>query len=254
MSASQDYDEAISPDAEDKDESNEKPKNPVSVFETEQENLSQMTESYSEIYSNNADTSSVTTGPSGPLNFDASPGKSGPPRPLNIPVQPNRRHHKLPFNIDGHTRVEGDMTHYVANDLEFKIKLSSPVTKKGETPLLSSGGSSTAFLDKKSEDLHYLQVLNELEHESRCIAQSVDNLIENLSSILHSNSALTAENMNVYKDAVSKTCDAMDNNIRSMYTLLAKGEEVSQVMVPIQAQAGRIAEIKRLLQLFESHF
>ncbi|XP_028029255.1 BLOC-1-related complex subunit 6 isoform X2 [Bombyx mandarina] len=149
------------------------------------------------------------------------------------------------------------------HDLEFKIKLSSPVAKKGETPVF---GSSSASRSSTPSGKLYRQilapqigqiditVLHDLEHEAQKIAQSVDNLIENLSSILHSNSSLTAENMDVYKDAVGKTCDAMDNNIKSMYTILAKGEEVSQAMIPVQAQAARIAEIKRLLQLFENNF
>lgn len=36
-----------------------------------------------------------------------------------------------PLNLDGTVHVEGNMTHFVAEDLEYKIKLSSPVTRKG---------------------------------------------------------------------------------------------------------------------------
>ncbi|XP_041981975.1 BLOC-1-related complex subunit 6 [Aricia agestis] len=211
-----------------------------------------MTASYSEIsfHSDN--------GPETPNEEDT---KAGPSRPFNLPSE-NRKQNK-PLDIDGHVRYEGDMTHYVADDLEFKIKLSSPISKKGETPIF---GSSSASRSSTPSGKLYRQilapqigqiditVLNDLEYEAQKIAQSVDNLIENLSSILHSNSSLTAENMEVYRDAVGKTCDAMDNNIKSMYTILAKGEEVSQAMVPVQAQAARIAEIKTLLQIFESHF
>ncbi|CAG9564531.1 unnamed protein product [Danaus chrysippus] len=186
----------------------------------------------------------------------------GPSRPYDFPTG-NRKQEKLPLDSDGLVSYEGDMTHYVADDLELRIKLSSPITKKGETPIF---GSSSASRSSTPSGKLYRQilapqigqiditVLNDLEYEAQKIAQSVDNLIENLSSILHSNSSLTAENMEVYRDAVGKTCDAMDNNIKSMYTILAKGEEVSQAMVPVQAQAARIAEIKRLLHLFESYF
>lgn len=203
------------------------------------------------------------------ISFHSDQGHSGeenkppgPSRPYDLPSE-NRKQEKYPLDLDGHVRYEGDMTHYVADDLEFKIKISSPVTKRGETPVF---GSSSASRSSTPSGKLYRQilapqigqiditVLNDLEHEAQRIAQSVDNLIENLSSILHSNSSLTAENMEVYKDAVGKTCDAMDNNIKSMYTILAKGEEVSQAMVPVQAQAARIAEIKRLLQLFENNF
>ncbi|XP_014371281.2 BLOC-1-related complex subunit 6 [Papilio machaon] len=187
---------------------------------------------------------------------------AGPSRPYDLPSE-NRRQDKLPLDIGGHVRYEGDMTHYVADDLEFKIKLSSPIAKRGETPVF--GSSSVSRSSTPSGKLYRqilapqigqidITVLNDLEYEAQKIAQSVDNLIENLSNILHANSSLTAENMDVYKDAVGKTCDAMDNNIKSMYTILAKGEEVSQAMIPVQAQAARIAEIKRLLQIFESNF
>ncbi|KAG6451378.1 BLOC-1-related complex subunit 6 [Manduca sexta] len=203
------------------------------------------------------------------ISFHSDPGQSGDPdktitpsRPYDLPSE-NRKQDKFPLDLDGHVRYEGDMTHYVADDLEFKIKLSSPIAKRGETPVF---GSSSASRSSTPSGKLYRQilapqigqiditVLHDLEYEAQKIAQSVDNLIENLSSILHSNSSLTAENMEVYKDAVGKTCDAMDNNIKSMYTILAKGEEVSQAMIPVQAQAARIAEIKRLLQLFESNF
>lgn len=186
----------------------------------------------------------------------------GPSRPFNLPSE-NRKQEKFPLDIDGHVRYEGNMTHYVADDVEFKIKLSSPVTKKGETPVFGSSSASRSstpsgklFRQILAPQIGQIDitVLNDLEYEAQKIAQSVDNLIENLSSILHSNSSLTAENMEVYKDAVGKTCDAMDNNIKSMYTILAKGEEVSQAMIPVQAQAARITEIKRLLQLFENTF
>ncbi|XP_049876418.1 BLOC-1-related complex subunit 6 [Pectinophora gossypiella] len=187
---------------------------------------------------------------------------AGPSRPYDLPSE-NRKQEKIPLNIDGHVRYEGDMTHYVADDLEFKIKLSSPITKRGETPVFGSNSASRSSTPSGKLYRQILApqigqiditVLNDLEYEAQKIAQSVDNLIENLSSILHSNSSLTADNMEVYKDAVGKTCDAMDNNIKSMYTILAKGEEVSQAMVPVQAQAARIAEIKRLLQVFENNF
>lgn len=220
--------------------------------ELDEDMSSRMTASYSEIsfHSDNGQSN-------GELSKDP-----GPSRPYDLPSE-NRKQDKIPLDIDGHVRYEGDMTHYVADDLEFQIKLSSPIAKRGETPIF---GSSSASRSSTPSGKLYRQilapqigqiditVLNDLEYEAQKIAQSVDNLIENLSSILHSNSSLTAENMEVYRDAVGKTCDAMDNNIKSMYTILAKGEEVSQAMVPVQAQAARIAEIKRLLQIFESYF
>lgn len=36
-----------------------------------------------------------------------------------------------PLDLEGTVHIEGNMTHFVTEDLEYKIKLSSPVTKKG---------------------------------------------------------------------------------------------------------------------------
>lgn len=238
-------------DVSEKDLSTEKPTKMLADIDLEDNEVSQMTASYSEISFHSDHGQGSETKP-----------MPGPSRPYDLPSVKNRKHEKLPLDMDGHVRYENDMTHYVADDLEFKIKLSSPITKRGETPVFGSNSASRSSTPGKlyrqilAPQIGQIDitVLNDLEHEAQRIAQSVDNLIENLSSILHSNSSLTAENMEVYKDAVGKTCDAMDNNIKSMYTILAKGEEVSQAMVPVQAQAARIAEIKRLLQLFESNF
>lgn len=35
-----------------------------------------------------------------------------------------------PLNLEGTVHVEGNITYFVAEDLEYKIKLSSPITKK----------------------------------------------------------------------------------------------------------------------------
>lgn len=223
--------------------------------DVDEEISAQMTASYSEISFNSDQVP--------PASPSTSTQVQAPSRPYNLPSEMNKKREKLPLDMDGHVRYENDMTHYVADNLEFKIKLSSPVTKKGETPVFGSANASRSSTPSGKLYRQLLApqigqidvtVLNDLEYEAQCIAQSVDNLIENLSGILHDNSSITAENMDIYKDAVGKTCDAMDNNIKSMYTILAKGEEVSQAMIPVQAQAARIAEIKRLLQVFENNF
>ncbi|XP_076760894.1 BLOC-1 related complex subunit 6 isoform X2 [Xylocopa sonorina] len=95
-------------------------------------------------------------------------------------------------------------------------------------------------------------VLNELEMEARKVATSVDALTENLAAILHSASALTVGCLETYRDAVCKTCDAVDHNIKSMYQLMAKCEELSKSMGPVYKLAEQIKEMKRMLELFES--
>ena len=94
------------------------------------------------------------------------------------------------LQLEGTVMQEGDMVLFVAEDLENKIKLSSPVTKKGDTPSFSGSRSPTTCLYRQAltPQLPLLDhnVLNELEMEARKIATSVDSLTENLAAILHS--------------------------------------------------------------------
>lgn len=77
-------------------------------------------------------------------------------------------------------------------------------------------------------------VLNDIEIEAQYLATSVDNLTENLCNLLHSISSITADNVEVHKNAVNKLTDSMDANIKCMYTIMAKTEEISKSMQPTE--------------------
>ncbi|XP_072382626.1 BLOC-1-related complex subunit 6 [Diabrotica undecimpunctata] len=172
-------------------------------------------------------------------------------RPMTLPYT-----NPKPLNLEGSVHIEGNMTHFVAEEIEQKIRLSSPVSKK-DTPGVST--SRTCTPSPLYRQLLIPQVgqldsalINDLEVEAHRMATSVDSLIENLCEILHSISSITADNVDVYKNAVSKMSDAMDGNIKSMYTMMAKAEEVTQSMKIVEGLSIRIKEIKRLVDLFES--
>ncbi|XP_003696955.1 BLOC-1-related complex subunit 6 isoform X1 [Apis florea] len=172
-------------------------------------------------------------------------------------IDPPSYHKAMGYlQLEGTVMQDGDMVLFVAEDLENKIKLSSPVTKKGETPSFPGSRSSTPCLYRQAltpqVPLLDHNVLNELEMEARKVATSVDALTENLAAILHSASALTVGCLETYRDAVCKTCDAVDHNIKSMYQLMAKCEELSKSMGPVYKLAEKIKEMKRMLELFES--
>ncbi|KAL1502758.1 hypothetical protein ABEB36_007858 [Hypothenemus hampei] len=205
----------------------------------------QMTQSYSEISFKSGLSPEDETHNSSLLELDSKELEDNfinNKRPLSLVTNKPLR----PLNLDGTVHLEGKMMHFVAEDLETKIKLSSPVSRKGDsrsgTPVLRQthlGHVDTAFI-------------NDLECEAHRMATSVDNLIENLSGILHSISSITADNVDVYKNSVSKMSDAMDGNIKSMYTMMAKAEEISQNMKIVEAQSAKIKEIRKLVDLFES--
>lgn len=77
-----------------------------------------------------------------------------------------------------------------------------------------------------------IDCLNDIEIEAQYLAASVDNLTENLCNLLHSISSITADNVECYKNSVNKLTDCMDGNIKSMYTIMAKTEEISNAMRP----------------------
>jgi len=95
-------------------------------------------------------------------------------------------------------------------------------------------------------------VINDIEKDARRLATDVDAMIENLSCILQSISALTVEHVQTYRDGVCKTCDSVDSNIRAMYQLMAKWEELNKNMAPAYRISSQIKDIKRLLDMFEA--
>lgn len=138
------------------------------------------------------------------------------------------------------------MKHFVTNDLEYKIKISSPVSA---TPPFSSlprqfSSSLPPQLDSN--------VLSDLEIEAQYLAANIDNLTENLANLLNSIGSITADNVCVYQNSVSKLTDTIDSNIKSMYSIIAKSEEISKSMHKAEQMASRIREIRRLVDMFEA--
>ncbi|CAD7094094.1 unnamed protein product [Hermetia illucens] len=172
----------------------------------------------------------------------------------------------FPYNLDGIVSKDGEMTHFVTENLEYKIKLSSPVTRKdigglylrhNSTPSSSGGlGPTRSFFGTSAQQQQPQvdsNVLNDIEIEAQYLAASLDNLTENLCNLLHSISSITADNVEIHKNAVNKLTDSMDANIKSMYTIMAKTEEISKSMKPTEQLATRIREIKRLVDMLESN-
>lgn len=91
--------------------------------------------------------------------------------------------------MDGTFAREGNLTHFVAENLEQKIKLSSPSTGKYGSKL-NTPISNQLPKNFMSHPSHLTQVdsnvLNDIEIEASYLAASVDNLTENLQSLLHS--------------------------------------------------------------------
>jgi hypothetical protein len=116
---------------------------------------------------------------------------------------------------------------------------------------LSSGGTPVPELPPTPPQQQEWGLL-EIEADALRLAASVDSLAEQLSEILHGVSALTVDCLDTYRDAVCKTCDCLDLNIKSMYQLMAKCEELSNSMAPTYKLAQHIKNIKHLLDLIDA--
>ena len=97
-----------------------------------------------------------------------------------------------------------------------------------------------------------IDLLNQLEAEANKVAASVDGLTENLTGILRSISALTLECLETYRNCICKTCDTIDHNIKLMYQLMAKCEELGKVAESLNPLAQNIKDVKNVLDLFDT--
>ncbi|XP_061186663.1 uncharacterized protein LOC133194770 [Saccostrea echinata] len=175
---------------------------------------------------------------------------------------------------------KGELFEFVADDLQEKIRQSSPLPKTESSGLssrtsssrsiasISSGnssamGTSMASEMSRSPSTHFQNspidippidpmAVMELEMAAKRVADNVDLLMGNLKSNLHKMSAITVGCLDAYKKSVDATCDSVDSSIKSMYALMAKCEELSKSMQPVYQLANQIKEIKRLLDRFES--
>uniref|UniRef100_G3MKI3 BLOC-1-related complex subunit 6 C-terminal helix domain-containing protein n=1 Tax=Amblyomma maculatum TaxID=34609 RepID=G3MKI3_AMBMU len=155
-------------------------------------------------------------------------------------------------DLQGTLTYEGDMVSFVAEDLQEKIKLSSPVTK-GAEPFPSSC-SSTPSLSSRQLFMSPIDpnILSDLEDEARTVAASVETLLESLTTAMHGISSMTVDCMRLYERGISKTCDVADSNIKAMYQLMAKFEELSNSMRPLDGLVMEVKSIKKLLDHFEN--
>lgn len=94
--------------------------------------------------------------------------------------------------------------------------------------------------------------IEDVERHARYLAACVDSMVENLSGVLQSASGLTVDTLETYRDGVCKTCDEVDNNIKSMYQLMAKVEELNKSMGPAYKVGEQIKELKQVLDVYES--
>ncbi|XP_067642473.1 LOW QUALITY PROTEIN: BLOC-1-related complex subunit 6-like [Eurosta solidaginis] len=172
------------------------------------------------------------------------------------PKRPNSLYYdsSFPYELEGATSLNGQMKHFVADNLEEKIR-NDQLSYASHTSTPSAATTCSGLLTKRFLQTQRPQidpnVLSDIEIEAQYLASSVDNLMENLCNLLHSISSIAADNVEVHKNSVNKLTDSMDANIKCMYTIMAKTEEITKSMKPTEQLGQRIREIKRLIDMLD---
>ena len=134
---------------------------------------------------------------------------------------------------------------FVTDDLETKLKLSSPSSTANQSFAEDYCEPNTDQIDP--------QLLDKLESQTQFISQNLENMIQFISNYTHSVTSLTSKSVNQYEQCLVQACDTIDSNIKLMYQLMSKYEELLYAMKPIEKLSLDIKEIKRILAIFEKH-
>lgn len=146
--------------------------------------------------------------------------------------------------VEAASNEENHMVAFVAEDFQEKIRLSS--SDNSSSSQSSSSHVPPSFIPDP-------QILIDLESQAQQIATQFDRILVEFRGSLHGMTNLTVDCVGCYTNSVKKTCDSVDGTIKSMYQMLAKSEELLHVLKPLPALTKQVREIKRLLDLFESH-
>ncbi|XP_072136715.1 BLOC-1-related complex subunit 6 [Mobula birostris] len=152
------------------------------------------------------------------------------------------------LELEGTVSHDGDLTHYVANNLQHKIKMSSRQS-------LESGSSVKAkSMQRLKSDIPPIDpgVLQDLERDAKEVAQKVDQMMRGLNATIQNMTALSVGYIQTYRDSVDSLGESVDMSIKGMYTLMARCEELDRSMQPILVLSKQIREVKRTLEMFET--
>ncbi|KAL2765804.1 BLOC-1-related complex subunit 6 [Daubentonia madagascariensis] len=161
-----------------------------------------------------------------------------------------------PLELEGTVSRHGDLTHFVANNLQLKIRLSGvppplppaparPCPAPAPTPTPTP--TPTPVIPPIDPD-----VLRDLERLSRELGGRVDRLLRGLGGAVQELTALSVGCIQTYRDAVDSLGEAVDMSIKGMYTLLARCEELERALQPVQGLARQVRDIRRTLEVLEA--
>ncbi|XP_008853978.1 BLOC-1-related complex subunit 6 [Nannospalax galili] len=153
-----------------------------------------------------------------------------------------------PLELEGTVSRHGDLTHFVANNLQLKIRLS------GAPPALPPASARPCLTPAPTPTIPPIDpdVLRDLERLSRELGGRVDRLLRGLGGAVQELTALSVGCIQTYRDAVDSLGEAVDMSIKGMYTLLARCEELERALQPVQGLARQVRDIRRTLEVLEA--
>ncbi|KAM7333631.1 hypothetical protein ACRRTK_006951 [Alexandromys fortis] len=153
-----------------------------------------------------------------------------------------------PLELEGTVSRHGDLTHFVANNLQLKIRLS------GAPPPLPPASARPSLTPAPTPTIPPIDpdVLRDLERLSRELGGRVDRLLRGLGGAVQELTALSVGCIQTYRDAVDSLGEAVDMSIKGMYTLLARCEELERALQPVQGLARQVRDIRRTLEVLEA--
>lgn len=146
------------------------------------------------------------------------------------------------LELEGTVLREGQLTQFVANNLERRIRLSG-VPRGEPAAAATAGGSSIPAIDPGA--------LQDVVALAGQVAAQVDELLRNVHCGLQALTALSVGCIQTYRDGVESLGEAADLSIRAMYALVARCEELDRAMQPVPALAKRIRDMKGTLERLE---
>ncbi|XP_061536203.1 BLOC-1 related complex subunit 6 isoform X1 [Phycodurus eques] len=158
------------------------------------------------------------------------------------------------LELEGTVSHEGDLTNFITKNLEQKIKMSSKPSLDCSDSDCSGPIYRSRGLSRRPADIPPIDptVLVDLQRHTQEVAQSVEIMMRSLNGTIQNMTALSVGYIQTYRDSVDSLGESVDMGIKSMYTLMARCEELDRSMQPINILAAQIRDIKRTLDALEA--
>lgn len=177
---------------------------------------------------------------------------------IELSVHSGRIDTELPVQLDGDEKSKKLYLKETVNSETYEKKLPSmsevetydEITKSEVTSLddwedvQESCLSETPPVDPEA--------LRDLESRANDIAGNLDHLLTSLGNNLKAMSHVSTECLDAYSTCVDHMSETVDVNVKAMYTLIARCEELNASLKPVQHMAEQIKDIKKTLDIFEA--